>query len=123
MTLEQAIKNAIKGKGYTLDSAAKKLKMSRRTLYNHIGAAKIDAKFIQNVNSILEIDINKIILKHADLGTLKRVVPSDLPKLNPAILDTGDSFADWKEQSREMNVSEKIDSLAMILFDLKRKLG
>lgn len=61
MTVEQAIKNAIKGKGITLDNAAKRLNMSRRTLYNHIGAAKIDPMFIQKVYTILKIDINQII--------------------------------------------------------------
>lgn len=51
------IKNAIKGAGYTMETAAEMLKITRQTLHNYLGKAEIDNDFLQNVKDVLQIDI------------------------------------------------------------------
>lgn len=57
---EEKIKRLFKGAGYTMDEAAKKLKITRATLYNKINKHPLNTEFIQNVKTHLRIDLYKM---------------------------------------------------------------
>lgn len=58
ITAEQ-LKNAIKGKGYTIDLAAQKLGISRQQFYNNLNKPELDPKFVEQVEEVLDIDITE----------------------------------------------------------------
>lgn len=57
MTQGEKIKNAIRGRGLTMEDAADKLGISRPTLFNKLNAAEIDKEFLQNVEEKLGINV------------------------------------------------------------------
>lgn len=56
MTGEE-IKNAIRGKGLSMEDAAHRLGMNRTTLYHKLNAATIDKEFLQNVQDLLGLNL------------------------------------------------------------------
>lgn len=54
------IRNAIKGRGLTLQQAADLLEMDRTTLYHKLNDATLDKDFLQNVESKIGIDLGEM---------------------------------------------------------------
>lgn len=54
----EVIRNSIRGKGLDMDEAAKKLGMSRTTLYNKLNAKVLEKEFLQLVQERLGINVD-----------------------------------------------------------------
>lgn len=61
MEIGEFIKNAIRGKGLSLQEAATMLGISRQTLHNQLNSATPKNDFLQNVKDTLGIDYSKLI--------------------------------------------------------------
>lgn len=59
MATGKELKNAIKGKGLTVQEAADKLGISRQTLSTQFGKAEVDPDLLQNVKTKLKILLNE----------------------------------------------------------------
>lgn len=76
---EEVIKRALKGKGYTIDAAAKAIGVSRRTFYNKIDESTISEDFAQSVKEKLGVDIIDE-LEKAGLQVKRKATGDDLRK-------------------------------------------
>lgn len=95
MTHGEKIKNAIRGKGLTMEQAADILEISRPTLFNKLNAAEVDKEFLQKVEEKLGINVGAPERSALSIAVQTRLVDDVEMKYNIVPLKNGRSIEIW----------------------------